>query len=126
MFNVEYEDNYFPERKFKLFNKFVSLSVPCFFSTFVFYCQYVCRALSVENVCNETSRQSDNGPRNVHKNHLLAKQNRSSRQSRCVVTANLQVQCSTLRLSRRPQAGLNLYRNSLIEFGQINLFAISV
>ena len=32
------------------------------------------------NVCNETSRPSDNGLRNVHKNHVLAKQNRSPRQ----------------------------------------------
>ena len=80
----------------------------------------------MENVCNETSRQRDNGPRNVHKNHVLVKQNRSSRQSRCVVTAKLHVHYSTLRLSRRPQAELNLYRNSLIEFGQINFFAISV
>ena len=52
----------------------------------------------MENVRNETSRQSDKGPQNVHKNHMLAE----------------------------PQAELNLYRNSLIDFDQINFFAISV
>ena len=37
-----------------------------FIFTFVFCCHYVCRASSVENVCNETSRStSDNRP-NVH------------------------------------------------------------
>ena len=57
---VCYEDNYFPKRKFKLFNS-LHHSVYLVFSTRLFYCQYVCRALSVENICNETSRQSDNG-----------------------------------------------------------------
>ena len=32
---VCYEGDYFPERKLKLFNSFLSLSVPCFFKTFV-------------------------------------------------------------------------------------------
>ena len=42
------EDDYFPKGKFKLFNTvFVSLSVPCFSKKFVFYCRFVCRALSV-------------------------------------------------------------------------------
>ena len=36
--------------KGKLLNKFVSLSVPWFFNTFVFYCQFVCRALFVERM----------------------------------------------------------------------------
>ena len=78
---------------------FVSLSVPCFFNTFAFYCQYVYLALSVENICNETSRQV-RMDRMFIRNHVLAKQNRhSSRQSHCVVTAMLHV-----RLVRQPQA----------------------
>ena len=58
-----------------------------FIFTFVFCCHYVCRASSVENVCNETSRQVTTDLMSM-KNHVLAKQNRSSRQSRRVVTAN--------------------------------------
>ena len=50
---VCYEDNYFPKRKFKLLNSLYH-SVYLVFSTCLFYCQYVCRALLVENVCNET------------------------------------------------------------------------
>ena len=41
------KDNYFPQGKFKLFNIIFSLSVPCFSKTFVFYCRFVCLALSV-------------------------------------------------------------------------------
>ena len=41
---------------------------------------------------------SDNGP----KNHVLAKQNCSSRQSRCVVTANCACTVARIRLVRRP------------------------
>ena len=50
---VCYEDNCFPKRKFKLFNSLYH-SVYLVFSTCLFYCQYVCRALPVENDCNET------------------------------------------------------------------------
>ena len=38
---------FFPKGKFKLFNSFFSLSVPCFSKKFVFYCKFVCRASSV-------------------------------------------------------------------------------
>ena len=43
---VRYEDDYFPKGKFKLFNSLFH-SVPCFSKKFVFYCRFVCRALSV-------------------------------------------------------------------------------
>ena len=63
-----------------------SRSVLCFFQHVCFlFCQYFRRALlSVENVCNETSRQKTTDRMPIKK-HVLAKQNRSPRQSRCVV-----------------------------------------
>ena len=64
---VCYEDNYFPKRKFKLFNSLYH-SVYLVFSTCLFYCQYVCRALPVENVCNETAT-SDNGSYRTYGNN---------------------------------------------------------
>ena len=56
---VCYEDNYFPERKFKLFNSlYHSVYRECtlFFQNVCFLLPIVCLALSVENLCNETSR----------------------------------------------------------------------
>ena len=47
---VCYEDNYFPKRKFKLCNRLFHSVYLVFFNTFAFYCQYVCRALSVEKL----------------------------------------------------------------------------
>ena len=41
-------------------------------------------------LCRDTSRQVTTDPMSI-KNHLLAKQNRSSRQSRCVATSYLYV-----------------------------------
>ena len=64
--------------------------VPFFFNTFVFYCQHICCTLSVENVCSETLQQVKTARMSI-KNHMLAKQNCSSRQSPCVVTAKLHV-----------------------------------
>ena len=62
------------------------------------------------------------------KNHVLAKQNRSSRQSRRVVTAKLQVTVARKvgsKATGRVKTSI-FYRNSRIEFGQINFLAISV
>ena len=57
-----------------------------FFQHVFFFCQYVCRALFVEILCNKTSQQvTIKGP-NDHQ-----KQNRSSRQSHCVATSNRHV-----------------------------------
>ena len=56
---VCYEDNYIPERKIKLFNSlYHSVYRECtlFFQNVCFLLPIVCLALSVENVCNETSR----------------------------------------------------------------------
>ena len=55
-------------------------SVPCFFKTFCFLLPIVCLALSVENVCNETSRPVTT--------EVLAKQNRSSRIFKAVKLCN--------------------------------------
>ena len=44
---VCYENNYFPKRKFKLCNSLFHSAYLVFVNSFVFYCQYVCRALSV-------------------------------------------------------------------------------
>ena len=63
-----------------------------FFNTFVFYYQYVFCALSVENICNETLQQVTK-ERMCIKHHVLEKQNRTSRQSHCVATSKLHVQC---------------------------------
>ena len=56
---VCYEDNYIPERKFKLFNSlYHSVYRECtlFFQNVCFLLPIVCLALSVENLCNETLR----------------------------------------------------------------------
>ena len=56
---VCYEDNYIPERKFILFNSlYHSVYRECtlFFQNVCFLLPIVCLALSVENLCNETSR----------------------------------------------------------------------
>ena len=92
---VCYEDNYFPERKFKLFNSlYHSVYRECtlFFQNVCFLLPIVCLALSVESVYNETSRPVTT--------EVLAKQNRSSRIFQavtlyCVMTAKLHVHGST-------------------------------
>ena len=80
----------------------------------------ICRKLMWWNIAT-----GDNGL-NVHKKHMLARQNRSLRQSHCVLIAKLHVHCSTEGWFGGLRQSLNFYRNSCIEFGQINFFAISV
>ena len=84
-------------RRCPLIRGFTVVCIPqCtfFFSNmFVFYCQHICCALTVENVCSETLRQVTTDWMSI-KNHMLAEQNCSSRQSPCVVTAKLHVHCS--------------------------------
>ena len=50
---VCYEDNYFPKGKFKLCNSLFHSAYLVFVNSFVFYCQYVCRALSVEKLIKQ-------------------------------------------------------------------------
>ena len=68
------------QRQFKLFNSLYH-SVYLVFSTLVFYCQYVQPCVICGKECNKTSQQVTTD-RMSNKNHVLAKQNRYSRQSR--------------------------------------------
>ena len=77
-----YEDNYFPKRKCKLFYS-------CFSQCTLFFLCFllpICLPWVIcGKLCNETSRQVTTDRMSI-RNNVLVKQNRSSRQSRCVAT----------------------------------------